>query len=91
MDTLNTTIADYDNEISRLEQGKDITRSRKIHVRVNMEYRKSCKEKLMSGIYTPWEFLNLFSISKYIFIILVLYFTILFIIIFNKHQLNFFR
>ena len=62
MDTLNTTIADCDNEISRLEQGKDITRSRKIHVRVNMEYRKSCKEKLMSGIYTPWEFLN--SISR---------------------------
>ena len=41
MDTFNDTIADYDNEIARLEQGKDITRSRKVHVRVNMEYRKA--------------------------------------------------
>ena len=29
MDTFNNAIANYDNEISRMEQGKDITRSRK--------------------------------------------------------------
>ena len=41
LDTLNTVIAEYDNEISRFEQGKDIKRSRKMHVTVNMEYRKA--------------------------------------------------
>ena len=32
MDTLNNAIADYDKEISRLEQGREITISRKKHV-----------------------------------------------------------
>ena len=62
MDTLNNAIADYDNEISRLEQGRNITRSRKKHVRDNMQYRNVCKEKLLTGIYSPWEFLD--SISR---------------------------
>ena len=36
VDTFDKAIAYYDNEISRLEQGKEITRSRKIHARVNI-------------------------------------------------------
>ena len=56
MDTLNNAIADYDNEISRLEQGRNITRSRKKHVRDNMQYRNVCKEKLLTGIIVHGNF-----------------------------------
>ena len=57
MHTLNDLITDYDNDISRLVLGREITRSRKKQVKINIEHRKECKEKLTSGVYTPWEFL----------------------------------
>ena len=62
MAILNDVITDYDNEISRLQLGREITRSRKRQVMLDFEYRKDCKKKLTNGIYTPWEFLA--SISR---------------------------
>ena len=62
MAILNDLIADYDNEISRLQLGREITRPRKRQVILDFEYRKECKDKLTNGIYTPWEFLA--SISR---------------------------
>ena len=62
MDTLNNLIADYDNDISRIKHGYEITRSRKKQVRINLEHRNECKQKLVNGLYTPWEFLV--SISR---------------------------
>ena len=53
---------DWNKGETLLGQGRDITRSRKKHARDNMQYRNVCKEKLMTGIYSPWEFLN--SISR---------------------------
>ena len=48
--------------ISRLRHGNEITRSRKKHVRINFEHRNECKQKLVSDMCTPWEFLG--SISR---------------------------
>ena len=44
MVTLDNLNADYDNTISRLELGREITRYRKRHVKYTIEYRKECKE-----------------------------------------------
>ena len=63
MKNLNNIIADYDNEISRLLHGNEITRSRKKDVRLNLEHRNECKEKLVSGNCTPWEYLKVISRS----------------------------
>ena len=63
MNTLNNLIADYDNDISRLKHGFEITRSRKKQVRINLEHRNECKQKLVSGVCTPWEFLGCISRS----------------------------
>ena len=63
MNTLNNLIADYDNDISRLKHGFEITRSRKKQVRINLEHRNECKQKLVSGLCTPWEFLGCISRS----------------------------
>ena len=63
MKNLNNIIADYDNEISRLLHGNEITRSRKKDVRLNLEHRNECKEKLVSGNCTPWEYLRVISRS----------------------------
>ena len=54
---LNDLIADYD-ELFRLEQGREITRCRKKKNRINDELRTVCKERLISGIYTPLKFLE---------------------------------
>ena len=53
MVTLNDLITDYYYDISRLEFGREFTRSRKKQVKINIEHRKECKEKFISGIYTP--------------------------------------
>ena len=47
---LNGLIEDYDNEIARIQHGHEVTRSRKQHVRINIEYRRECKPKLVSGL-----------------------------------------
>ena len=57
MITLNDVISDYDINISRLELGREITMPRKKQDKIDITFRKECKEKLTSGIYTPWEFL----------------------------------
>ena len=62
MKILNNLIADYDNDISRLRHGNEITRSRK-KVRINLEHRNKCKLKLVSGICTPLEYFGLISRS----------------------------
>ena len=64
MAILNDVIADYDNEISRLQLRREITRSRKRQIMLDFEYRKDCKEKLINGIYTPWECLASTTTSR---------------------------
>ena len=50
--------------MARIQQGREITRSRKKKNTMNNELRKRCKEKLLSGSYSPIQFLV--SISCYI-------------------------
>ena len=58
MTVINDIIADYNNEMIRIQQGKEITRSsEKKHI-MNNERRKQCKEKLISGSYTSVQFLQ---------------------------------
>ena len=66
MTILNEPIADYDNEITRLEQGREITRTRKKKrkKKINHEHRTLWKERLVSGIYTPLQFLENISNSS---------------------------
>ena len=47
---LNGLIEDYDNDIARIQHGHEVTRSRKQHVRINIEYSRECKPKLVSGL-----------------------------------------
>ena len=54
--TLNDVIADYNNDISRLELGLEITRPRKKQVKIEMEFRKECKENLRVGYILPGSF-----------------------------------
>ena len=61
MTTLNDIIADTDNEIGRLRLGKDISRPRKKKNVLLEERRETCKEKLRSGAYTPWQYLQTIS------------------------------
>ena len=61
---LHELIADYDNELSRLEQGREVTRCRKKKNRINDELRTVCKERLISGIYTPLKYLECMSQSS---------------------------
>ena len=46
---LHDTTADTDNEMTRLQQGREITRSRKNKDVANDERRAFCKEKLKNG------------------------------------------
>ena len=50
--------------MARIQQGREITRSSKKKNVMNNEHRKQCKEKLLSGSYSPIQFLE--SISCYI-------------------------
>ena len=61
---INEIIAEYDREMARIQQGREITRSSKKKNVMNNERRKRCKEKLLSGSYSPIQFLE--SISCYI-------------------------
>ncbi|KAI6654464.1 hypothetical protein LOD99_860 [Oopsacas minuta] len=61
---INNTIADYDNEMARIQEGREITRPRKKKNVMKNEHRKRCKEKLLSGSYSPIQFLE--RISCYI-------------------------
>ena len=58
---INEIIADYDSEMARIQQGREITRSSKKKNVMNNERRKRCKEKLLSGSYSPIQFLESFS------------------------------
>ena len=61
MTTLNDIIADTDNQIGRLRLGKDISRPRKKKNVIFEERRETCKEKLWSGAYTPWQYIQAIS------------------------------
>ena len=61
---LNDLIAEYDNQLSRLEQEREITRCRKKKPSINDEFRTVFKERLISGIYTPLKFLECLSQSS---------------------------
>ena len=61
---INDIIADYDNEMARIQEGREITRLSKKKNVMNNEHRKRCKEKLLSGSYSPIQFLK--RISCYI-------------------------
>ena len=58
---LHDIIADTDNEMTRLQQGREITRPRKNKDVANDERRALCKEKLKNGVYTPLQFLAAIS------------------------------
>ena len=53
---INEIIADYDSEMARLQQGREITRSSKKKNVMNNERRKRYKEKLLSGSTLPYNF-----------------------------------
>ena len=61
MTTLNEIIKDTDNDISRLYQGRKISRARSKTDIKNEEHRIILKQKLSDGDFTPWEFLKLMS------------------------------
>ncbi|KAI6650563.1 hypothetical protein LOD99_7613 [Oopsacas minuta] len=61
---INNIIADYDNEMAWIQEGREITRPSKKKNVMNNEHRKRCKEKLLSGSYSPIQFLE--RISCYI-------------------------
>ena len=65
MNIMNDLLANYDKDISRLRHGNEITRSQIKHVRINIEYRQECKQKLMIGTYTPREFFGYIIIIKF--------------------------
>ena len=59
MEDLNEVILDYDNEFSRIQQGIELTRSRRKKKSIsNEQHHAKCKEKLINGSYTPFEFLQ---------------------------------
>ena len=51
-------IIDTDNEIARLQQGMEITRQRKKKDVMNDKRRALAKEKLISGNYSPLQYLQ---------------------------------
>ena len=55
---LNEVIIDTDNEFARFHHGIELTRSRKKKDVLNDKRRALCKEKLISGIYTPLQFVQ---------------------------------
>ena len=61
MDTLNEIIIDTDNELARIKEGLQITRKRKQINIDNEERRSKCKEKLVNGSYTPFEYIRAIS------------------------------
>ena len=61
MATLNDIIRDTDNDIGRLQLGREISRPRKKADNKNDIQRSTCKERLRDGTYTPWEFLRAIS------------------------------
>ena len=61
MTTLNEIIKDTDNDISRLYQGREISRARSKTDIKNEEHRIILKQKLSDGDFTPWEFLKSMS------------------------------
>ena len=51
----------YDNDICRIRQGKEISRTRKpTYVHIDEE-RITFKERFRNGEYTPWQFLQAMS------------------------------
>ena len=54
-------IADMDNDIGHLRQGREITRPRRKKDVTNEDLRLECKRKLQDGIYNPWQFLKSIS------------------------------
>ena len=58
MQILNNVIDDTDNEIGRLQLGRDISRPRKRKNILKQDPRELVKEELMTGVFTPWYFLN---------------------------------
>ena len=61
MASLNNIIMDIDNDVGRLQLGRDIIRPRK-KVDIENDVRRSrCKEKLRDGAFTPWEFIQAIS------------------------------
>ena len=59
--SLSDIIRDIDNDVRRLQLGRDISRPRK-KVDIENDVRRSrCKEKLRDGTLTPWEFIQAFS------------------------------
>ena len=64
MTAINDIIADYDNEMARLQLGREITRSSKRKHVITNERRKQSKEKLLNGSYTSVQFLE--SISSFL-------------------------
>ena len=63
MSILNEVIADTDNDIGRLRQGREISRPRKRKDVKNDSHRLECKQKLKDGIYNPWQYLKSMSNS----------------------------
>ena len=61
MTHINEIIKDTDNDISRLYQGREISRPRaKTDLKIG-EHRLSLKQKLNNGELTPWEFVQAMS------------------------------
>ena len=57
-DTLNKIITDTDIDITRLNNGLDISRNQKQNQIVKEELRESSKQNLINGVYTPIEYIN---------------------------------
>ena len=61
MATLNDIIRDTDNDIGRLQLGREISSTRKKpDIKIDIQL-STCKERLRDGTYTPWEFLRAIS------------------------------
>ena len=61
MAILNDIIRHTDNDIGRLRLDREISRPRKKADLKNDAQRSICKEKLLDGAYTPWEFIQAIS------------------------------
>ena len=57
-DTLNKIITDTDIDITRLNNGLNISRNQKQNQIVKEELRESSKQNLVNGVYTPIEYIN---------------------------------
>ncbi|KAI6654636.1 hypothetical protein LOD99_1031 [Oopsacas minuta] len=63
VEILNKTIQDTDLDIQRLAKGINITRSRKLKDIQNDSFPAQCKEKLVSGEYSPTQYVDAIASS----------------------------